>query len=51
MASLSKIEKQIRELKAEGHRSNDAYVRVRPLIRKLEIEKLEIEQQAKEDAQ
>jgi len=36
MASLTEINQRIRELKAEAHRSNDAYVRLRPQIRKLE---------------
>lgn len=36
MASLTEINAKIRNLKAEASRSTDAYVRLRPTIRKLE---------------
>jgi hypothetical protein len=41
--TLSEIERRIRELKSEGHKSTDAYVRVRGAIHKLEREKEERE--------
>lgn len=41
--TLTEINQKIRDLKAEASRSNDAYVRLRPLIRKLERAKEEKE--------
>jgi len=39
MASLTAINQKIRELKSESHKSTDAYVRLRPAIRKLQLAK------------
>jgi hypothetical protein len=49
MATLIQINREIRELKSEAHKSNDAYCRLRPLIRKLEIEKQIKEEEEEEE--
>ncbi len=45
MATIIELERQIRALKAEGHESNDAYVRVRPAIHDLQRQIIELERQ------
>ena len=48
-SAINRLNRQIRELKSEGHKSLDSYVSVRPSIHKLERRRQELEEQMLKD--